>query len=416
MKQTIKEINRKIKTGKAVVVSADELKHELKTGKGILRDVDVVTTATFGVMSGVAALISLPLKKVFEKAEGVWLNGVPAFPGPCPNERLGIVECIVYGSSPSLDLPKRYGGGHLLQDLAAGKEIEVAVKTENNLLRKRINLAGLEFARLFTTRSCIKNYCAFINPRPGTIQTIFSVTGLSGPYKEISVSGCGDMNPLQNDPTLKTIGVGTRILVNGAIGYITGRGTRSTRKKPNLSVCADLKGMLPELMGGFITSKGPECLVSIAIPVPVLSDEIAKGLTVLDEEIPLPIVDIRHRRKVVAVSNYGEVWQKADLEIACHSERCLQENVCRVETHCPTNAYLKRKGIERAKCMNCGLCIFLCPGKVFTGNLSGIEISGREVPVTLRQSSKLKAVKLAHHLKNLIEEGQFLLTEPSSGI
>jgi hypothetical protein len=35
-----------------------------------------------------------------------------------------------------------------------------------------------------------------------------------------------------------------------------------------------------------------------------------------------------------------------------------------------------------------------------------------EIPVTLRQSDKCKAVKLMDSLKEMIERGEFLLSEP----
>lgn len=394
-------------------MSADELKGELRKGNEVVKKVDVVTTATFGVMSGVAALISLPTKENFEKAEAVWLNGVPAFPGPCPNERLGIVECVVYGTSHSVERPGNYGGGHLLRDLVAGEMINVKIKTScGRLINAATTITGLEFARLYTSRSCLKNYYGFANPEPDVARTIFSVNGLNGPFKEVSVCGCGEMNPLQNDPSLKTVGVGTKVLLNGAVGYVAGKGTRSSPEKPNLSIFADLNGMLPEYMGGFVTSAGPECLASVAVPIPVLDEEVADGLKVLDEEIPLRVVDVRRRNQVVAVSDYGRIWQQASPEIAYDPERCLRNCDCRVENLCPTGAYGKEKGIDGLKCTGCGLCVSMCHGKAFTGDLPRIEIDGREVPVTLKQSGRLKAVRLARYLRDLIRQGRFLLAEP----
>ncbi|MHA1607417.1 MAG: homocysteine biosynthesis protein [Candidatus Freyarchaeota archaeon] len=57
------------------------------------------------------------------------------------------------------------------------------------------------------------------------VETIFSVTGLRGPLVKATVSGSGEVNPLENDPLLRTIGVGARVLINGAIGYVVGEGT-----------------------------------------------------------------------------------------------------------------------------------------------------------------------------------------------
>lgn len=47
-------------------------------------DVDVVTTGTFGVMSGTMAVMMVQVseKCSFERADRIWLNGVPAQPGP----------------------------------------------------------------------------------------------------------------------------------------------------------------------------------------------------------------------------------------------------------------------------------------------------------------------------------------------
>jgi len=87
----------------------------------------VVTTGTFGVMSGTYAVLSIPVagKKAFKTADRVWLNGVPAIPGPCPNENLGLVDLIVYGTAHA---NARYGGGHLFRDLVQENPVNVVVK------------------------------------------------------------------------------------------------------------------------------------------------------------------------------------------------------------------------------------------------------------------------------------------------
>ena len=54
--KTIAEINRKPKDGEAVVMTAVEFKNEVRAGRRFTpEDVDVVTTATRGVMSGTSA-------------------------------------------------------------------------------------------------------------------------------------------------------------------------------------------------------------------------------------------------------------------------------------------------------------------------------------------------------------------------
>ena len=304
--KNIEEINEKIAREEAIILTAAELKSIVRDGQTITaRDVDVVTTGTFGVMSGTMAVMMVPVaeKCSFEKADSIWLNGVPAQPGPCPNERLGVVDLVIHGTSHADD---RYGGGHLFRDLVKGKKIDILVEAHGRTYENRVTLEDIDFARIITTRLAFKNYHALINPTATTISTIFSVTGLTGPFTETSVSGCGEINPLQNDSSHRIIGIGTRVLLNGATGYIMGKGTRSSPDKPNVSAFADMKAMDPDMMGGMKTSHGPECLTSLAVPIPVLDEEILLGLKILDRDIPLPVSDINGRTAHTKV-NYGYI-------------------------------------------------------------------------------------------------------------
>ena len=127
--KTVEEINKKIAHGSAVVYTAAELKKLIADGETITAaDVDVVTTGTFGVMSGTMAVLHIPVAPpgTFRQAETVRLNGVPAIPGPCPNEGLGSVDVMVYGTSHA---SHTYGGGHLFRDLVEGNEVCVEVES-----------------------------------------------------------------------------------------------------------------------------------------------------------------------------------------------------------------------------------------------------------------------------------------------
>ena len=412
-RKTVAEINEKIKKGEAVVLTAEEFKQMVRNEEPVTAEnIDVVTCATCAIMSGTAAILSIPVaeRNEFERADKVWLNGIPAFPGPCPNERLGIVDVFVYGTARA---NHEYGGGHLFREIVEGKQIEVKAETSdrNRIIERRISKEDLQFARMITTRSSFKNYMAFVNPEEGEVRSIFSVRGLKGPYKEISVTGSGEINPLENDPLLKTIGIGTKIMVNGAMGYVIGEGTRSSREKPNLSVIADMHGMDAEFMGGFVTSTGPECITSIAVPIPVINEEVFSNLKIMDEQVKLPIADI-HDRIPFVESNYAAVWQNTDLEIFFDAHKCVECDVCDVEKYCPTNAFSRSKGVEANRCFNCGACIYLCPEGAFKGKLGRIKIYDNKVPITLRQSNRSKANELAKKLKNQIIEKGFLLTEP----
>ncbi len=408
--KTIDEINAKIRNGNAIVCTAQEFKELVRKGdRNSAEQVDVVTTGTFGVMSGTLAILSVPVaeRNRFDRAEKAWLNGVPAFPGPCPNERLGIVDLIVYGTSAA---SSRYGGGHLFRDLVERKPVRAEVESRGHRCGRDVTLDEMGVARIITTRSAFRNYSALINREPGAVSTIFSVRGLRGPDCEITVSGCGDINPIENDPELRTIGIGTRVLLNGAPGYVISGGTRSTRERPNISVIADMKGMDPRMMGGMRTAHNPECLTSVAVPIPVLDDRLISALTVTNDEIPLPILDVQGRMPCGGTT-YGEVWEGTDLAVRSDTGACIRCKDCPPESSCPTGAISDKCFIDRFRCINCGTCSRLCPEGVFTENLGSLTFCGRKVPIVLRQSDRARALDLCRQLKDRIAQGGFLLSE-----
>ena len=90
MARSFSEIKSKVERGKAVVLTAQEVRDWVESGKHIaLEDVDVVTCATRAVMSGTYAVFSFPVARphAFRRAENAWLNGVPAQAGLCRNGR-----------------------------------------------------------------------------------------------------------------------------------------------------------------------------------------------------------------------------------------------------------------------------------------------------------------------------------------
>ena len=125
----ISQINEKIENGEANIYTAEEFKKLVKNNDApAFEDVDVVTTGTCGVMSGTAAILNFIISPPgeFIRAREVYLNGVPAFAGPCPNEWLGSVDVILHGTSHSI-YDENYGGGFLLKELLEGKHIDVRV-------------------------------------------------------------------------------------------------------------------------------------------------------------------------------------------------------------------------------------------------------------------------------------------------
>ncbi|QSZ67345.1 methanogenesis marker 16 metalloprotein [Methanofollis aquaemaris] len=406
--KTISEIRERVRDGEAVVLTASEFKARVRARErpGPV-DVDVVTCGTCGVMSGTAALLSVPVAPpgTFGRAEAVRLNGVPAYPGPCPNERLGLVDMIVYGTA---HLGARYGGGHLFADLAAGKEVHVEVDARGRTYEAEFTLDDCGTARLFTTRSAFKNYTAFVNCSAAPEETIFSVTGLKGSCAEASVSGCGEISPVENDPALRVLGPGARVLLNGAPGLVMGEGTRSTPEKPNLSVFAEMKGMDPCTCGGFVTAAGPECITSIAAPIPVLDQGSIDALSVLDDEVALPVADIKDRRPFTRTT-YAEVWRGTDHEVVYEPSTCLFCEPCRATAICPTGAFLVGQGIDPCLCASCGACAVACTGGSVHADLGTLDVAGVTVPITMRQSDRKKAEELCVRLKGALLDGSFEL-------
>jgi putative methanogenesis marker 16 metalloprotein len=419
--RTISEIQAKIDAGDALVLTATEISARVHTGEEVrLEDVDVVTTATRGIMSGTYAVLSFKVSEPdsFVKASRVLLNGVPAVVGPCPNERLGVLDLIVLGTAHS-ESDSRYGGGHLLREMVEGKTIRVDVTTsEGSSFSVETRLSEIPFARLYATRHAFKNYRAFVNPGKESIKTIFHALPFEGEFSEMTFCGCGELNPIENDPKLETIGIGTRVLLNGAEGFVTGSGTRSSPDNPNLAGFADMHDMQPEYMGGFATSAGPEIINTWAVPIPILHEGMLENILKLDREIPLKLVDLAGRIPLCEIT-YGDVWDNADLNIKYEPRKCINCRDCCVLEACPMGAVSKGENgaVHRPElCFNCGLCTSRCKGGAFSANLGSVKCTTgdclRYIKVTLRQSDRARALKAAEELKEKVLTGTFRLKEP----
>src|SRR3990172_5380311 len=127
--KTIAEINEKIKKGQAVVVTAEEIIGIVKT-KGVekaAREVDVVTTGTFGPMCSSGAYINTGHSKPRIKLGGgrVYLNDIPVYTG------FAAVDIMIGCTALPDDDPRnriypgefRYGGGHVIEELVGGKDV-----------------------------------------------------------------------------------------------------------------------------------------------------------------------------------------------------------------------------------------------------------------------------------------------------
>ena len=416
-KRKLSEIRNKISSGTANVITVQEFITQINNGEHItFEDVDVITTATKGLMSGIMGVFSFRLSppKKLRKFTEISINGIPAFPGPCPNEYLGIADLIVYGTAQS-QTREQYCGGSLFRELVEGKPVEILAKSsEGEKVEKELTLTDMQYAKLMGTRQAIKNYNAMLNCESYPVDTIFSCLPFEPNKSELTFSGCGALNPFQNDPEFQTIGVGTPLLVNGAIGYLMGPGTRNYVEKPNMMTIAPMIQMSPEYMGAFKTSYGLEPICSIAVPIPILSERVFNNIVKSDKEVILKILSLVGREKVGEMT-YGDVWEN-NFVMKFNPEACKKGYECKVIDKCPTDAFIIKDGlivaIDRSRCFNCGTCARLCPD-AFKLDLKSIPFEESEIPIVLRQSDRAGAIMLAEQLKLMILNEEFQLEKPT---
>ena len=379
MAKTIEEINEKIKQGKAVVVSAEEIIDIVKQ-KGVKRaaqEVDVVTTGTFGPMCSSGAFLNIGHSKPRIKLGGgrTYLNDVPAYTGLAATDIYIGVNALPDDDPRNRVYPGEfnYGGGHVIEELVAGKDIRLVATGygtdcyPRKKLETWINIKDLNEAVLFNIRNAYQNYNVAVNLSDRTIYTYMGV--LKPDLGNANYCSAGQLSPLLNDPYYKTIGIGTKIFLGGGIGFVAWHGTQHNPNVPRsesgvprrsagtLAVIGDLKQMKPRwLVGTSMLGYGCTITIGIGIPIPILSEEILQYTTVSDADIFASVVD------------YSEAYPRMKPDILGEA------------------SYAQLKS-----------------GK--------ITIQGKEVP-TASLSSYPRAVEIATTLKEWILSGKFLLTGP----
>jgi uncharacterized protein (DUF39 family) len=330
MAKTIREINEKIRQGKAVVVTAEEVIDIVKE-KGVrkaAKEVDVVTTGTFGPMCSSGAYFNVGHTKPRIKLGGgrSYLNDVPVYTG------FAAVDVYLGATAVPDDDPRNmvfpgafnYGGGHVIEELVAGKNVRLtgtAYGTDcypRKHLDTWINLKDMNEAVLFNPRNCYQNYNVAVNFSDRVIYTYMGM--LQPKMKNANYCSAGQLSPLLNDPHYKTIGIGTRIFLGGGVGYVVWQGTQhnpSAKRGDNgvpkapagtLAVMGDLKQMSPDwLKGATFTGYGVTLTVGIGIPIPVLNEEIIRYTAVKDEDIWAQVVDYSEAYPQLIPGSLGEV-------------------------------------------------------------------------------------------------------------
>ncbi|MGQ8335760.1 homocysteine biosynthesis protein [Sunxiuqinia sp. A32] len=303
IKKTYEEINEKIRSGKAVVLTAEEVSAMAKemSPAEIVQKVDVVTTATFGAMCSSGAFINFGHADPPIRMEKIKLNGVPVYEG------LAAVDTYVGATACDPDNPT-YGGAHVIQDLIDGKELELEAWGKGTdcyprkHIKTKISKETVNEMFLFNPRNAYQNYNVAVNTTDSIKYTYMG--SLLPNLRNATYSTSGELSPLLNDPEFRTIGLGTRIFLGGTEGYVSWPGTQFNTSKPKnehgvpvsnsatIAVIGDLKQMSSEyLQAAYYEKYGVSLFVGIGIPIPVLDEDMAKRLSIRNDQIETTVLD-----------------------------------------------------------------------------------------------------------------------------
>ena len=304
IQRTYEEINTKIRSGKAVIVTAEEI-IPIVEEKGIeeaTEEIDVVTTGTFGPMCSSGAIINFGHSDPPIRMQKIWLNDIEAYAG------LAAVDTYIGATQLSESQGMEYGGAHVIEDLISGKKIKLkAISQGTDCYPRReiesyITKESINQAVLFNPRNGYQNYNVAVNTSERKIYTYMGI--LLPDLGNASYSTSSQLSPLLNDPEFTTIGIGTRIFLGGAQGYIAWEGTqfypqaikdengKIIYKGGTLAVIGDLKEMSTDyIRAATFKGYGVTLVVGIGIPIPILNSETMKSVSVKDEDIWTEIID-----------------------------------------------------------------------------------------------------------------------------
>ncbi len=313
MPKSLEEINERIRDGSVYVVSADEMTAIVAElgSEDAAREVDVVTTGTFGAMCSSGVWMNFGHSDPPIKMSQVWLNDVEAYTG------VAAVDAFIGATQISETRGLEYGGAHVIEDLVARKEVHMkAVGYATDCYPRRsveapISIADLNEATMLNPRNAYQRYNVATN---STDRVLYTYMGTLLPrFGNATYSGSGTLSPIYNDPDYETIGVGTRIFLCGAQGYVIGNGTQHDPANSfgTLMVCGDLKAMSTDYLRAAILHKyGTSLYVGIGIPIPVLNEGIARKTAISDADIKTTILDYgvaRRSRPELKTVSYGEL-------------------------------------------------------------------------------------------------------------
>ncbi|HHP7246098.1 MAG TPA: homocysteine biosynthesis protein [Elainellaceae cyanobacterium] len=320
--RTIADINEKIERQKATVLTVEELKARVaEVGVSqTAREVDVITTGTFEPMESSGAILNLGHTDPPIKIRQCWMDGVLAYSGfGAVDLYIGATQSAEYSGIadvPDLsDESRERGGGHVIADLVAGKQVRLRAigqvtdcyaraSFETTITQDTIN----QFY-LFNPRNLYQNFIVGVN---GGDRPLYTYLGPLQPRLGNAVySNSGAISPLLNDPELNLIGIGTRIFMGGGIGYVAWEGTQHfplQKRLPNqtpigpaatLALIGDAKQMTARWVRGcYFKGYGPSLMLGIGVPLPVLTEEVVRHCSVYDRDLVAPVVDFSIPRRV----------------------------------------------------------------------------------------------------------------------
>jgi uncharacterized protein (DUF39 family) len=364
VRKTFQEINDRIKRGEAVVMTAEEVSAMGLTHSPaqVAEKVDVVTTATFGPMCSSGMFINTGHANPPIRMEKATLNGVPVFTG------IAAVDLYIGATEVHPENPA-YGGAHVIEDLLAGKDVELEAFAKGTdcyplkNIKTTINRNNLNEMVMFNPRNAYQNYPVAVNLSNRIKYTYMG--SLLPKLGNANYSTSGELSPLLNDPEMRTIGMGTRIFLGGTSGYISWYGTQfksdaelnefgvPVSNAATLAVIGDGFQMNPSFIkAAYYEKYGVSMFVGIGVPIPVLDEEMATRVMIRNEQITTRILD------------YGD----------------------------PDHPELGRTNYK----------------ELMSGE---IELNQKKIK-TSSLSSLYKAREIAELLKEQIKKGEFLLTEP----
>ena len=303
MRRSYEEINEKIKKGDAVVMTAEEVVSVVER-EGIekaTKEVDVVTTGTFGAMCSSGAFINFGHSEPPIKMTKVWLNDVPAYAG------LAAVDAYIGATEPRQDGNIEYGGAHVIEDLISNRPVRLQATSSGTDCYPRkdidtyISLKTVNQAYMYNPRNAYQNYGVATN---SSERTLFTYMGKLLPhYGNATYSSAGQLSPLLKDPKMRTIGIGTRIFLGGAQGYVAWEGTQfktnsvvkngvPVSSSRTLAVVGDLKQMSSEFIRALsFKNYGVSLAVGLGIPIPILDEDVMRAASVREDQIFAPVLD-----------------------------------------------------------------------------------------------------------------------------